>query len=78
MKERIQIKHDFEENWKKAVNFVPLAGEFIIYDGIIEDGEYIQPPRFKLGDGVTKVNDLPFIDFGAQKNQVKNATLVIN
>ena len=48
MKERIQIKHDLEENWEKAINFVPLAGELIIYDGIIEDGKYIKTPKFKL------------------------------
>lgn len=71
MKERIQIKHDLEENWEKAVNFVPLAGEMIIYDGIVEDGKYIKMPRFKLGDGTTKVNDLPFISFQPE-NKLKS------
>ena len=28
---RIQHKIDTEENWNKAVNFVPLKGEIIIY-----------------------------------------------
>ena len=45
MKERIQIKHDIAANWEKAKNFIPLAGELIIYDGIIENGEYIEKPR---------------------------------
>lgn len=80
MKERIQIKHDLEENWEKAINFIPLAGEMIVYDGIIEEGKYIKMPKFKLGDGVTKLNELPFITFQAEtpsKNYAKNGTLVI-
>ena len=39
MKERVQIKHDIAENWEKAVNFIPLPAELVLYDGIIEDGE---------------------------------------
>lgn len=62
MKERIQIKHDVATNWEKAKNFIPLAGELIIYDGIIENGEYIEKPRLKIGDGIHKLNELPFMD----------------
>lgn len=61
MKERIRIKHDIAANWAKAVNFVPLDGELIIYDGIIENGKYIEYPRLKIGDGVSKLADLPFM-----------------
>lgn len=57
--------------WSEAVNFIPLAGELIIYD--IDDTH--STPRFKIGDGIvvwndehteytitgTKVNDLPFV-----------------
>lgn len=50
-------KHDVERNWKKAKNFVPAQGEWIVYD-IDENYTY---PRFKMGDGVTLVNDLPFL-----------------
>lgn len=81
MKERIQIKHDLEENWEKAINFVPLAGELIIYDGIIEDGKYIKTPKFKLGDGKTKINDLPFFmqqDVQKSKNYAENGILTIS
>ena len=49
---RIQLKHDTPEHWSLAENFIPLAGEMIVYDG--------DPVRYKIGDGVTKVNDLPF------------------
>lgn len=64
---RHQQKHDIEANWQKAINFIPLAGEFIVY----EPDETHPIARYKIGDGVlnpetgkvegTNVNDLPFI-----------------
>lgn len=54
---RIQLKHDIEENWSKATNFVPKVGEIIIYD--IDENNSIA--RFKIGDGITNVNSLPFV-----------------
>lgn len=54
IKENTIIKKDTLENWRKAKNFVPKQGEIIMYQEI--------PTTFKLGDGVTKVNDLPFIN----------------
>lgn len=56
LKTRIVNKHDVEANWAKAVNFVPLKGELIVYDA---DDTHTEP-RFKLGDGETKVAALPF------------------
>ena len=53
---RVVSKHDIENNWKKAVNFIPLKGEIIIYDA---DEEYTYQ-RLKIGDGVSNVNELPF------------------
>jgi hypothetical protein len=58
-------KHDVEANWKKATNFVPKQGELIIYD---KDSTY-NYERFKIGDGKTEVNSLPFAD-GAIKNYI--------
>lgn len=55
---RIQNKHDIEANWELAVNFIPLAGELIIYDP--DDTHDL--PRIKIGDGKTLVNSLKFID----------------
>ena len=49
-------KHDTEAHWKQATGFSPLAGELIIYDA----DEYNPIPRFKIGNGTTNVNDLPF------------------
>ena len=69
MKERILIKHDIKSNWDKAVNFVPLPGELIIYDGVVENGVYVETPRLKIGDGVRKVFELPFVD--SEQNQAE-------
>lgn len=51
IKTRVQQKSDTSENWAKAVNFIPLKGELIIYT---------DKKLMKIGDGVTKVNDLEF------------------
>lgn len=53
---RVINKHDLEENWLKATGFTPKQGELIVYD-IDENYSY---ERFKIGDGVQNVNDLPF------------------
>ena len=54
---RITQKHDIEENWNKAENFIPRKGEIIIYD---KDDNHVTI-RVKVGDGVTVVKSLPFI-----------------
>ena len=59
---RITLKHDTEENWLKAINFIPKPGEVIIYD---PDLNY-NYPRIKVGDGSTLVNNLKFIDTNKQ------------
>ena len=48
---RIIQKHDTQANWEKATNFIPLKGEIILYDDLNE---------IKIGDGITKINDLDF------------------
>ena len=50
---RIIQKHDTKANWDKATNFVPLKGEIIIYDDL---------KKIKIGDGVTKIGNLVFIN----------------
>lgn len=54
---RIVQKHDIEDNWLKAVNFVPMQGEIVVYD---KDENY-DYERIKVGDGVTLVSDLSFV-----------------
>lgn len=53
---RIIQKHDSETNWNKATNFIPKAGEIIIYDA---DKTHTEP-RIKIGDGANVVGNLPF------------------
>jgi hypothetical protein len=55
------LKHDTEANWNLAAeksNFIPKIAEPIVYDAD-EVYDYI---RFKIGDGIKNVKDLPFID----------------
>ena len=52
IKEQTYIKRDTTENWDKAKNFIPKKNEIIVYTDA----------GTKIGDGKTKVNDLPFID----------------
>ena len=61
---RLVQKHDTEEHWNLATNFVPLDGELIIYDA---DATHSYP-RFKVGDGVTKVGLLPFSNEYAEES----------
>lgn len=56
---RIQLKTDTQANWD-ASSIVPLAGEIIIYSA---DSTH-NYSRLKVGDGVTTVPRLPFIDAG--------------
>lgn len=62
IKGRFSQKHDIEANWIKAGNaenpFIPWGAELIIYD----PDENYNYARFKIGDGVTNVNDLPFVN----------------
>ena len=44
-----------------ALTFIPKQAEVIVYD-IDADHDY---ERLKIGDGVTNVNDLPFVTDGA-------------
>lgn len=69
-KETTLIKKDTSENWSKAKNFIPKQNEIIIYTDLMPFGT-------KIGNGKTKVNDLPFID--TNKYSIENEdTLVIN
>lgn len=55
---RMQQKHDVQANWEKAINFIPLEGEIIVYD----PDENNLNSRIKIGDGKTKINDLLFVN----------------
>lgn len=68
-KDIMTIKKDTSDNWKKAKNFIPKMNEIIIYTDL-------EPHGTKIGDGKTKVNDLPFIDLN--NYEIEDDTLVIN
>lgn len=51
LKARIVNKNGTSAGWEKATSFVPKKGELILYTDL---------NKIKIGDGVTKVNDLPF------------------
>lgn len=53
---RIIHTHDTEDNWNKTTEFIPQLGELIVYD-VDDNNSY---GRFKIGDGLTNVKELPF------------------
>lgn len=42
---RVLMKHDITVNWSKAVNFIPKAGEIIVYDDYFTNGDE-KTPRY--------------------------------
>ena len=54
-KENTILKKDTFANWAKAINFIPKENEIIMYTDIFPNG-------IKIGDGKTKIIDLPFIN----------------
>ena len=67
IKEQTLIKKDTSINWSKAKNFIPKENEVIIYTDF---------NSIKIGNGKTKVNELPFID--NTEYHVEEDTLIIN
>lgn len=71
VKARLQVKKDTEAHWNLARNFIPLAGEPIVYS--VDDTH--MSPRLKIGDGTTYVTDLPFITANTISNEyIKSGT----
>jgi hypothetical protein len=71
MKARVSQLHKTEADWNKLANFVPIQGEFIIFD---PDKRH-KYARLKVGDGVSKLIDLPFfidsaIDYHTTKRRL--------
>lgn len=50
------IKEGTTEYWDSQIDYIPKAGELIVYTDYSEDG-----PALKVGDGLAYVVDLPFI-----------------
>ena len=67
IKTRIQNKNDTSENWAKAVNFVPLKGEIIIYNDTLQ---------FKIGDGTSLLSQLEFVDKEFTTEEISNLYMI--
>ena len=63
---RIVNKHDTQENWDKAENFIPKIGEIIVYD---TDSNYSYP-RIKIGNASNNVKTLPFVFEPVTRNDI--------
>lgn len=61
------VKVDTAENWKKALNYIPDSFTILVYT--YENDS----PKVKIGDGLHKVNDLPFLN----NKEVVEDTLVL-
>ena len=69
IKEQTLIKKDTSTNWSKAKNFIPKENEVILYTDF-------EPNRIKIGNGKTKINELPFVD--NNEYGVEEDVLIIN
>lgn len=67
IKSNAVVKVDTEENWNKAVNYIPDSFTIIVYE--FENSS----PKVKIGDGIHKVKELPFLS----NREVVNDTLVL-
>lgn len=67
-KSKAIVKVDSEENWNKAVNYIPDTFTILVYT--FND----KSPRVKMGDGVHKVKELPFL---SNAQGVEDDTLVL-
>lgn len=63
LKARIVNKNGTRAEWEKATSFVPKKGELILYTDL---------NKIKIGDGVTKVNDLPFLTVPNKTSDLTN------
>ena len=67
VKSNAVVKVDSEENWNKAVNYIPDPFTILVYT--YEEST----PKVKIGDGIHKVKDLPFLS----RREVVEDTLVL-
>lgn len=67
IKSNAVVKVDTDKNWAKAINYIPDSFTIIVYE--FENSS----PKVKIGDGVHKVNELPFLN----NREVVGDTLVL-
>ena len=66
---RVAPKRDTTKRWEQKPDFIPFRGEIIIYTDKYhdydEEGHKINIPAMKIGDGRTRIADLPFMGGGS-------------
>lgn len=62
---RLVQLHNTFAYWLEHSDFIPLDGEVVVYTNrkaiTDENGQIINIPDFKIGDGITTVGNLPFL-----------------
>ena len=73
---RLKQKHGSRDYWSSQIDFIPLSGELIVYDDhklyTDEQNQRHNVPGFKVGDGVTPINSLPFVDAELEKELLEH------
>lgn len=75
---------DTTENWNMKPTFVPGKGLFIVYIDhgmIIREGETVNVPGIKIGDGSAYLVDLPFVGedwYGILEEHVQNTDIHVS
>lgn len=67
VKSNAVVKVDSETNWNKAINYIPDSFTIIVYT--YDDST----PKVKIGDGIHRVKELPFLS----SREVVEDTLVL-
>ena len=68
-KSKAIVKVDSAENWAKATKYIPDLFTICIYTY-----DNNKSPKIKMGDGVTLVNNLPFL---TNREVIEDDTLVL-
>jgi len=63
--------------WESHADYVPVDSMLVVYTDYKETEE-IHTPGLKIGDGQTKVNDLPFISASGENTPIDNLTIRLN
>ena len=71
---RIRLRNDYADVWSSnGDNFIPLDGEAVIYKSRTGSA-----PKFKLGDGVKTLSQLPFVNDYQNATQFKSGLMSAN
>lgn len=79
---RIAAKHDTAHNWEAVEDiFAPMNGEIIVYhdaDSIFDENGNISTDaktiKLKIGDGVSRLQDLDFLYCGLEQAVLRHVT----